>query len=135
LLGDKYNVSIAYYFLGYVEKYSNLYEGLQRDGYEVVNIEPTILPDGSVKGNCDADLVCKALVDLYEYGYDKAVIVASDGDYKSLVEHLKNKGKLERVIACSRGGCAKKLSKAAGTQIDFLNDFRAKIEYKRKRTP
>ena len=135
LLEDKYDVDIAYYFLGYIAKYRNLYRGLERDGYEVVNIEPTILPDGSIKGNCDADLVCKALVDLYECGYDKAVIVASDGDYKSLVEHLKDKGKLARVIACSREGCAKKLSKAAGTEIDFLNDFRAKVEYKRKRTP
>ena len=58
------------------------------------------------------------------------MIVASDSDYKSLVENLKGKGKLERVIACSRGGYAHKLSKAAGAQIDFLNDFRAKMEYK-----
>ena len=132
-LTDKYNVEIAYYFLGYVEKYRNLYNGLRRDGYEVINIEPTILPDGSIKGNCDADLVCKAMADFAKY--DKAIIVASDGDYKSLVEHLKSNDKLGRVIGCSRGGCARKLKKAAGTQIDFLNDFREKVEYKRKRTP
>ena len=132
-LSDKYNVEVAHYFIGYVEKYKKLYEGLKRDGYEVVNITPTILPDGSIKGNCDADLVCRAMADVGLY--DKAIIIASDGDYKSLVEYLKGKGKLERVIGCSRGGCARKIKRAAGTQIDFLNDFREKVEYKRKRTP
>lgn len=132
-LADKYHVVIAYYFLGYVEKYQALYRGLKKDGYKVVNITPTILPDGTIKGNCDADLVVKAMVDFAIY--DKAVIVASDGDYRSLVLHLKSKDKLERVIGCSRGGCARKLKRAAGTQIDFLNDFRNKVEYKRKGTP
>jgi len=47
-LADKYGVETAYYFIGYVEKYKNLYNGLKKDGYKVVNIEPTILPDGSV---------------------------------------------------------------------------------------
>ena len=130
LLKDKYAVTKAYYFLGYVAKYKNLYTGLQEDGYEVVNIEPTILPNGTIKGNCDADLVFKAMFDFYETGYDKAIIVASDGDYKSLVEHLKARGKLGRVIACSWGGCANKLKKAAGTLIDFLDNFRDKVEYK-----
>ena len=130
LLEDKYGVTKAYYFLGYVEKYRALYAALQRDGYEVINIEPTILPDGTIKGNCDADLVFKAMLDYYETGYDKAVIVASDGDYKSLVEYLKATGKLARVIGCSWGGCAKKLKKAAGTQIDFLDNLRHKVEYK-----
>ncbi len=133
LLEDTYGVTTAFYFLRYVEKYRNLYAGLQRDGYEVVNIEPTVLPDGTIKGNCDADLVFKAMFDFYETGYDRAVIVASDGDYRSLVEHLKVTGKLERVIACSWGGCARKLKEAAGTQIDFLDNLRAKLEYKRER--
>ena len=135
LLEDKYAVGVAYYFLGYVEQYKNLYAGLQRDGYEVVNIEPTLKPDGSIKGNCDADLVFKAMFDFYETGYDKAVVVASDGDYKSLDDHLKTRGKLGRVVSGSRDGCAMKLKKAAGTQIDFLDDFRPKVEYKRRGTP
>lgn len=67
------------------------------------------MPDGTIKGNCDADLVFKAMFDFYETGYDEAVIVASDGDYKSLVEHLKATGKLRRVIGCSWGSCARKL--------------------------
>jgi uncharacterized LabA/DUF88 family protein len=117
-LADKYDVKIAYYFIGYVEKYKNLYNALKKDGYEVVNIVPTVLPDGSIKGNCDADLVCQCMADLAKY--DKAIIIASDGDYKRLVEHLKSKNKLERVIACSRGGCARKLKKLQVFKLIFL---------------
>ena len=94
---------------------------------------PTILPDGSIKGNCDTDLAVKAMANFGKY--DKAIIVASDGDYESLVEYLKSNDKLERVIGCSRGGCAGKLRRAAGVKIDFLDDFRDKVEYKRKRIP
>ena len=133
LLEDKYDVDTAYYFIGYVEKYKKLYKGLREDGYEVIHMNPTILPDGSIKGNCDTDLTVKAMADFGKY--DKAVLVASDGDYESLVEYLKNNSKLKRVIGCSRGGCARKLKRVAGVNIDFLNDFRQKTEYKRKRTP
>ena len=133
LLSDKYDVEIAYYFIGYVEKYKGLYAGLKKDGYEVMNIEPTILPDGNIKGNCDGDLIVEAMANFAKY--DKAIIVASDGDYKRLVEYLKSNSKLERVIGCSRCGCAVKLKRIAGNQIDFLDDFGQKVEYKQKRTP
>jgi uncharacterized LabA/DUF88 family protein len=132
LLSEKYHVQKAYYFLGYVEKYRDLYYSLQDAGYLVVNIEPTVLPDGRVKGNCDADLVCQAMADVGDY--DKAIIVASDGDYRSLVLYLKSKDKLDRVIGCSRDGCASKLTRAAGANIDFLDDLKTKVEYKKRET-
>jgi uncharacterized LabA/DUF88 family protein len=130
LLRDLYHVQTAYYFLGYVAQYDSLWNSLKRAGYEMVNIEPTRLPNGDIKGNCDSDLVFKAMLDFPKY--DKAVLVASDGDYRCLVDHLKTTGKLERVVACSRGGCAVKLKKAAGSLIDFLDDFRPKTEYIKK---
>jgi uncharacterized LabA/DUF88 family protein len=132
-LKDKYGVTIAYYFIGYVEKYKNIHDNLRRNGFTLITFIPTIKPNGEIKGNCDANLVTKAMIDFAEY--DKAVIVASDGDYEDLVKHLKNKNKLERVIACSRGGCARKLQRAAGSLIDYMDDFKEKIEYKPKGNP
>ena len=35
-LRDKYNVSVAYLFVGYVEKYINIYTSLQKSGYIIV---------------------------------------------------------------------------------------------------
>jgi len=77
-LKDKYKVSTAYLFIGYVAKHNNLYDSLQKAGF-VVKFKPTI-PDGggNIKGNVDADLVLQAMLDYNEY--NQAVIITSDGD-------------------------------------------------------
>ncbi len=62
--------------------------------------------------------------------YDGAVIVTSDGDFACLVTHLLSSGKLFRVIAPCFAGCSHLLKEASGTKIDFLDNAKAKIEYK-----
>ena len=78
-LAEKYSVTTAYYYIGYVSGNQPLYSRLQKMGYVLV-LKPTI-PDGegNVKGNIDADLVLQALVDWPNY--DQAIIVSSDGDF------------------------------------------------------
>jgi len=66
--------------------------------------------------------------------YDKAVIVTSDGDFRCLVEHLLQVGKLERVLAPCRDGCSLLLRKAAGVKIDYFDNLRVKLEHKRGRS-
>jgi uncharacterized LabA/DUF88 family protein len=131
-LQDKYNVTTAYYFLGFVEQNSNLYRGLQKDGFILI-FKPTLtLPNGAVKGNVDAELVLQAMVDYPKY--DQAVIVASDGDYGCLVKYLRGKDKLKTVLAPCLKGCSSLLMKAAGSQIAFLDNLRNKLQYM-KNTP
>lgn len=78
-LKEKYNVSTAYLFIGYVPTNQGLYSFLQKVGYVLV-LKPTIPDkDGNTKGNIDADLVLQAMMD-YD-NYDKAIIVSSDGDF------------------------------------------------------
>jgi hypothetical protein len=49
---DKYKISKAFLFIGYVPQNQDLYTGLQKDGYILV-FKPTLtLPDGTVKGQC-----------------------------------------------------------------------------------
>ena len=56
-LRDKYDIEKAFIFIGYIYEHQNLYINLQKDGYILV-FKPTLkLPDGSVKGNVDAELV------------------------------------------------------------------------------
>jgi len=82
-----------------------------------------------VKGNVDAELVLQAMI---EYAsYDRAVIVTSDGDFSCLVRYLKDQGKLERVLSPTGTACSALLSKAAGHQIDFLEQLRRKLEYRK----
>lgn len=60
---EKYGVSQAYLFLGLVPKYKNLYTRLQEIGFTLVFKEVTYDGNGKVKGNCDADIVVRAMRD------------------------------------------------------------------------
>jgi len=102
-----------------------LYTRLQNAGYTLVFKDVTYR-EGKPKGNVDAELVLQAMI---EYSnYERAVIVTSDGDFACLVRHLKEKGKLERVLSPNRKGCSALLKRAAQEKLDFLEAARDKIE-------
>jgi len=127
-LKEKYGVKKAYLFIGYMPKNQTLYRNLQEAGYVLV-FKPVLKPKkGPVKGNVDADLVLQAMLD-YEK-YDGAVVVTSDGDFHSLVNHLYREGKLEKVLSPNKKSCSILLKKAAKDRIDFMNNLRPKLEYK-----
>lgn len=130
-LSDKYHVEKAYMFIGYVPENAQLYNALQSAGFVCI-FRPTLkYNDGSVKGNCDAELVLQAMIDFKEY--DKAVIVSGDGDFQCLAKYLHEEGKLGALLIPNR----EKFS--ALLKFDFLkpyhrfvNDLRAKVEYIKK---
>jgi uncharacterized LabA/DUF88 family protein len=95
-LKSKYNVTKAFLFIGYKVGNENLYTFLQKLDYIIV-LKPTLeLPDGTVKGNVDADLVLHTMIEFPNY--QKAIIVSNDGDFRSLVEYLYKHNKLHRVL-------------------------------------
>lgn len=99
-LKDKYHVTKAFLFIGYIPENQGMYASLQKTGYIVV-FKPTLIykhkmAKGVVKGNVDAELVLHAMI---EYkNYHKAVIVSGDGDFHCLVEYLADSQKLEKII-------------------------------------
>jgi len=96
-LRNKYNTKKAFVFIGYLAGNESLYTKMQEMGYVVI-LKPTLeLPDGSVKGNVDAELVLHAMIQYKNY--DKAIIVSGDGDFFCLVEYLDQKNKLVHVLA------------------------------------
>ena len=129
-LQKRHNVSQAYYFIGYSVKYEPLYNDLKSCGYTLVHKPVLKLPDGSIKGNCDAEIVLHAMICLDNY--NKAVIVTGDGDISCLVEHLRGIDKFKLVIACRQDSCSYLLRKAAGGNIMFLDYLRWKFEKKQK---
>ena len=129
-LSEKYGVGRAYYFIGFVEGNTDLYTSLQSCGYVLI-FKPTIRDkEGKVKGNCDADLVLQAMIDLSEY--QQAVIVTGDGDFYSLVNYLRKKDKLRCVLVPNMYEYSSLLKKTAKNYLAFMNDLRGKLEYKRK---
>ena len=128
-LADKYNVVSAYYFIGQVPEMEWLYTILRGYGFELKFKPPIKDKDGNYKGNVDAELVLQAMIDLKKY--DGAVIVTSDGDFSCLVKYLNGVGKLKRLLAASRYGCSKYLRQAAGSKVDYMDDLKSKLEYRK----
>lgn len=96
-LKNKYNVTKAFTFIGYVPGNESLYTSVQQMGYIVI-LKPTMeLPDGSVKGNVDAELVLHAMIEYQNC--EKEIIVTGDGDFFCLVEYLEGKKKLLHILA------------------------------------
>ena len=98
-LKDKYNISKAFLFVGYVPGNEALYTFLQKAGFIVI-FKPTLeyRKQGKkfTKGNVDAELVLHAMI---EYpNYDKAIIVSGDGDFYCLIEYLVKQDKLLHIL-------------------------------------
>jgi len=129
-LQDKYGVTKAFIFIGYLATNESLYTALQKYGYIVI-FKPTLkLADGRVKGNIDAELVLHAMI---EYSnYEQAVIVTGDGDFHCLVDHLRKQGKLKKLIVPDRHHFSSLLRKFS-PDMAFMNDLRSKLEYKKRR--
>jgi uncharacterized LabA/DUF88 family protein len=127
-LREKYNVEQAYIFLGLIPKYADLYTYLNECGFTLVLKDVTYGRDGKVKGNCDADIVVKAMRDAFENKYEKVILVSSDGDYASLVSFLIEKEKLETVLSVAPPQKCSILLKRTGAKIVYIQDQRGKLE-------
>lgn len=106
-LHDKYGVTKAYMFIGYMSENESLYEYMYELGFLVV-LKPTIdvspKQQGEhedkekpvIKGNVDAELVLYAMKELPNY--EQAIIVSGDGDFFGLAEYLEQQGKLAQIL-------------------------------------
>lgn len=139
-LEDKYNVSHAYMFIGYMAENEQLYEQLHEQGYLIAlkrtiditqhddkdNEEKTI-----VKGNIDADLVLYAMKEIPNYG--KAIIVSGDGDFYGLIEYLAEQKKLLHVLTPNRQYSS--LLKEFDEYIVRIDQLRGQLAYRDRRRP
>ena len=131
-LAEKYSVARAYMFIGFVTLNQSLYDKLQEAGF-ILKFKPTI-PDsnGKIKGNVDADLVLRVVVEKEEY--DKAIIISSDGDFYSLVDYLYENNKLKVVLSPDEENCSTLLRQAAKEKIRYMDNLKQRLEYVNKST-
>lgn len=132
-LKEKYQIERAYIFIGLIPKNKNLYTFLQEAGFTLIFKETTYDGEGNVKGNCDADLVLKVVVDYYEKQFKKALIVASDGDYAGLVNFLNKKDVLISLIS-PNNKCSFLLRKL-NIPLVYLSTQFNKLKYTVKKSP
>lgn len=143
-LAEKYGVTHAYMFIGYMAENESLYELMHEHGYLIV-LKPTLEIKAKVeeeatthgeeqkpvvKGNIDADLV---LYTMKEYrNYDKAVIVSGDGDFFGLVEFLAGQNKLLKLLTPNQRYST--LLKGFESYIETLDTHRRELAYHDRHT-
>ena len=127
-LSEKYSVTTAYLFIGYIPQNQPLYSQLQKNGYVLI-LKPTI-PDGDgyIKGNVDADLVLQAMIDYPKF--NGAIIVSSDGDFYSVVKYLYDNKKLKFAMSPYVKTCSTLLKKSAKEKIVFMDNLKEKLREK-----
>ncbi len=145
-LYDKYGVTKAYMFIGYMSENESLYEYMHELGFLVV-LKPTLdvsakpqadQPDKdargkdaeekekpAIKGNVDAELVLYAMKELPNY--EQAIIVSGDGDFFGLAEYLDEQGKLAHILTPNWQYSS--LLKAFETKIVRLDQLRRQLTY------
>lgn len=131
-LQDKYHVTKAMLFIGYVHGYSNLYIALQEAGFICIFKPTLVYQDGSTKGNCDAELVLHAMIEYHNF--DRAVIITGDGDFHCLVKYFLEKDKLKAVIIPNRLKYSALLKfQEFRPHLRFMNDLKDKLTYTPKK--
>lgn len=132
-LQDKYNVSEAYYFLGYVnEGEQGLYDNLQKAGFIVSFREHSSALRGKKKGNVDSDIVFSAMRKLADQEeFSKIYIISGDGDYKKMVDYLIKKEKFGKMLYPNGEFASSLYDSLGGEYYDNLGspDIRKKIEH------
>lgn len=127
-LRDKYSVTKAFLFVGYLPRNERLYQALRTAGYELV-FKRVAEKDGVVKGNVDAELVLHTMIQYQNF--DKAVIVSSDGDFYCLVQYLLDNRKLERLLIPNRRRFSSLYRKLMG-HIHFMDGLERKLAVERR---
>jgi uncharacterized LabA/DUF88 family protein len=144
-LSDKYGVTRAFMFIGYMPENEEMYERLHESGYAIV-LKPTYdmtrprpeegarpepekpaeKEEKKIKGNVDAEMVLWAVKEMPNY--HKAVIVTGDGDFYSLVEYLEEKGKLLKLLTPS--GHYSRLFNRFDKYIERIDQHRRELSYR-----
>jgi len=129
-LSDKYSVTKAYLFIGFMEEHADLYKSLLEKGFILI-FKPTLkYRDGTTKGNCDAELVLQAMIDKEEY--DRAVIVTEDEDFYCLIDYLVKQKKFEKLLVPNQKKYSALLKKFDSQYLAFVSDLKEKLEYSKR---
>ncbi len=132
-LRQKYNPKNVFVFIGLIPDRTSFYQHLQESGFILI-FKQTISVEGIVKGNCDAELVLKAVSDFYTKKTNSFILVTGDGDFGCLVGFLQENNVFNRILAPSR----EKLSfllRNKTEDITFLTDHYHKFSTQKEKAP
>lgn len=130
-LKEKYDVSEAYYFLGFLEdKNVELYNEIQKAGFIVIFKEHTKLHRSVKKGNIDTDMVFEIMKNLLDNeNFDKILLVSGDGDYKKLVNYLISRNRFEKMLFPNKKFASSLYNELGSEKFDYLENLRTYIAH------
>ncbi len=128
-LKNKYRISRAFLFIGFIEENAELYKALTDAGFTCI-YKPTVVHNGVTKGNCDAELVLQAMIQ--SKNYDKAIIVSGDGDFHCLVEYLAKEKKLSKLLIPNKKAYSGLFKHFPSQSLEFMSDLKWQLGYKLK---
>ncbi len=131
-LTDKFNTKEIFLFIGFVEENKALYAALESIGYLLI-FKHTLRHKGVIKGNCDAELVLKAVTDIIREPFDDFVLVSSDGDFSCLLEFAQSEKKTVHVVSPS--GKLSYLIRRLDLKVTFLRDLKNLLSVNKEKTP
>lgn len=130
-LSDKFRVTKAFLFIGYLNENKSLYTYLESCNFILIFKTTTKDHKGKPKGNVDAELVLYAAAIEYPH-FDSAVIVSGDGDFLCLYKFLKRKRKLKGIVIPNRYSESSLLKEFQEYKF-FLNREQNKLEFMPKK--
>ncbi len=139
-LRDKYHVSEALYFLGFIDcKQKALYDNLKKAGFMLMFREHTSDMKGAKKGNVDTEIIFEVMRALIDRGdFDKILLVSGDGDYKKMVDYLIGRGRFVKILFPNRSVASSLYRKLQPSFFDYLDSsgVQEKVAYNKvKRSP
>jgi uncharacterized LabA/DUF88 family protein len=131
-LREKYGVTRAYIFIGFMPTNNTLYTALQSAGFTLIFKTVALYTDDDgkevPKGNVDTDIVLHAAAISLDR-YDQAVFVSGDGDFLSLYQFMQDKGKLLRIVVPNRHRYSRLLN-VFRDKLAFVSDVTYLLEEK-----
>ena len=133
-LKEKYHITKAFYFLGYVQdKNESIYEEIQNAGFILVFREHNPAMIGKKKGNVDSDIIFSIMKRLYHKElFDQIVLVSGDGDYKKLVDFLIEEKKLKKILFPDKKRASSLYKKLGSEFYDYMENFKVHITKQKK---
>lgn len=131
-LRKKYDVTRAYYFLGFViDGKNDLYDKIQEAGFVLKFREHSSVMIGKKKGNVDSDIIFSVMKKIYKKEpFDKIVLVSGDGDYKMLVDFLIEENRFKKILFPNKKFASSLYKKITRIYFDYLANIKHKIRFK-----
>ncbi len=131
-LREKYKISKAYYFLGFViDENDSLYDKIQEAGFILKFRKHNSAMLGKKKGNVDSDIIFAIMKKLYKKEpFDKIVLVSGDGDYKMLVDFLIEENRFKKILFPNKQFASSLYKKITRVYFDYLVNIKHRIEFK-----